>query len=113
MRILQSPIWALHFEFMCDASDYVVGPVWGKRVDKKLTVICYLSKTLVEVQMYYDGEGATGNSLCLREVLTIHLGDQDHHVHQLCIVKVLAFQEGGKATTNTMGVVSSRVRLRD
>ena len=31
---------------MCDASDYAVGVVLGKRVDKKLNVIHYASKTL-------------------------------------------------------------------
>ena len=31
---------------MCDASDYVVGVVIGQRVDKKINVIHYASKTL-------------------------------------------------------------------
>jgi hypothetical protein len=31
---------------MCDASDYVVGAVLGQRVDTKLNVIYYASKTL-------------------------------------------------------------------
>jgi hypothetical protein len=31
---------------MCEASDYVVGAVLGQRVDKKLNVIYYASKTL-------------------------------------------------------------------
>ena len=31
---------------MCDASDYAVGAVLGQRVDKKLNVIHYASKTL-------------------------------------------------------------------
>ena len=31
---------------MCDASDYAVGAVLGQRVDKKLNVIQYASKTL-------------------------------------------------------------------
>ena len=34
---------------MCDASDYVVGAVLGHRVDKKLNVIHYASKTLDSV----------------------------------------------------------------
>ena len=36
--IVQPPNWNLPFEIMCDASDYVVGVVLGKRVDKKLNV---------------------------------------------------------------------------
>ena len=38
---------------MCDASNYVVGAVLGQRVDKKLTVIHYASKTLDSVQRNY------------------------------------------------------------
>ena len=38
---------------MCDASDYVVGAVLGQRVDKKLNVIHYASKTLDSVQRNY------------------------------------------------------------
>ena len=38
---------------MCDASDYVVGVVLGHRVDKKLNVIHYASKTLDNAQRNY------------------------------------------------------------
>ena len=38
---------------MCDASDYAVGAVLGKRRDKKLYVIYYASKTLNEAQQNY------------------------------------------------------------
>ena len=38
---------------MCDASDYVVGAVLGQRVDKKLNVIHYASKTLDSAQRNY------------------------------------------------------------
>ena len=51
--ILQSPNWDLPFEIMCDASDFAVGAVLGQRIDKKLTVICYASKTLVDAQLNY------------------------------------------------------------
>ena len=51
--ILQSPNWDLLFEIMCDASDYTVGEVLGKQLDKKLTAICYASKTLVEAHINY------------------------------------------------------------
>ena len=46
--ILQSPNWDLPFEIMCDASDFTVGMVLGKRIDKKPTAICYASKTLAD-----------------------------------------------------------------
>ena len=51
--ILQSLNWDLPFKIMCDALDYVVGVVWGQRIDKKLMAICYASKTLVEAQINY------------------------------------------------------------
>src|SRR6266536_4685251 len=38
---------------MCDASDYVVGALLGQRVDKKLNVIHYASKTLNSAQRNY------------------------------------------------------------
>ena len=51
--IIQSPNWDLPFEIMCDASDYVVGAVLGQLLEKKPTVICYASKTLVEDHINY------------------------------------------------------------
>ena len=38
---------------MCDASDFAVGTVLGQRIDKKLTAICYASKTLADAQLNY------------------------------------------------------------
>ena len=38
---------------MCDASDYAVGVVLGQRVDKKLNVIHYTSKTPDSAQRIY------------------------------------------------------------
>src|SRR3954467_15806346 len=38
---------------MCDASDFAVGAVLGQRVDKKLNVIHYASKTLDAAQKNY------------------------------------------------------------
>ena len=38
---------------MCDASDYDVSVVLGQRVDKKLNVIHYASKTLDSAQRNY------------------------------------------------------------
>ena len=43
----------LPFEIMSDDSDYVVGVVLGQRVDKKLNVIQYASKTLDSAQRNY------------------------------------------------------------
>ncbi|KAK1668921.1 hypothetical protein QYE76_057080 [Lolium multiflorum] len=51
--IVEPPDWNLPFEIMCDASDFVVGAVLGQRVDKKLNVIHYASKTLDAAQRNY------------------------------------------------------------
>ena len=51
--IVQPPDWNLPFEIMCDASDFAVGVVLGQRVDKKLNVIHYASKTLDSAQKNY------------------------------------------------------------
>ena len=51
--IIQPPDWKLPFKIMCDASDYVVGAVLGQRVDKKLNVIYYASRTLDAAQRNY------------------------------------------------------------
>src|SRR3989337_2455543 len=51
--IVQPPDWNLHFQIMCDASDYAVAAVLGQRVDTKLNVIHYASKTLDNAQRNY------------------------------------------------------------
>jgi len=51
--IVQPPDWNLPFEIMCDASDYAVSAVLGQRVDNKLNVIHYASKTLDNGQINY------------------------------------------------------------
>ena len=32
-------------------------------------------------KLHNNGEGALGSDLCLREVLALHLGEQDHHLN--------------------------------
>ena len=44
--MLISTHWTLHFELICDASDYAVEVVLGQRKDKKPYVIYYAHKTL-------------------------------------------------------------------
>ena len=51
--IIQSPDWSLPFEIMCDASDYVVGAVFGQTRDKKHHAIAYASKTPTGAQLNY------------------------------------------------------------
>ncbi|GJV70930.1 putative nucleotidyltransferase, ribonuclease H [Tanacetum coccineum] len=51
--IMIKPDWSLPFEVMRDASDYVVGAVLGKRIDKYFKPIHYASKTMNEAQENY------------------------------------------------------------
>ncbi|GKD60807.1 reverse transcriptase domain-containing protein [Tanacetum coccineum] len=51
--ILVAPDWDLPFEIMCDASDYAVGAVLGKRKIKHFQPIHYTSKTMTDAQPYY------------------------------------------------------------
>ena len=52
---------------MCDATDYAVGAVLGQRVDKKLNVIHYASKTLDNAQrkLCYYRKGNFSSGVCL------------------------------------------------
>nr|GEU92808.1 reverse transcriptase domain-containing protein [Tanacetum cinerariifolium] len=51
--ILIAPDWDLPFEIVCDASDYAVGAVLGKRKTKHFQPIHYASKTMTDAQAYY------------------------------------------------------------
>ena len=53
LPIKRSPNWKLPFEIMCDASDYAIGVVLGKREDKKAFVIYYAIRTLDSAQSNY------------------------------------------------------------
>ncbi|CAN6716413.1 unnamed protein product [Malus baccata var. baccata] len=52
--IIAPPDWSLHFELMCDASDYALGVVLGQRKDKQPHVIYYASRTLNDAQLNYS-----------------------------------------------------------
>nr|GEV43579.1 reverse transcriptase domain-containing protein [Tanacetum cinerariifolium] len=51
--ILVSPDWDLPFELMCDASDFAIGAVLGKRKTKHFQPIHYASKTMTDAQSHY------------------------------------------------------------
>jgi hypothetical protein len=51
--IIQPPNWDEPFEIMCDASDYMVGVVFGQRIRKNLHVIAYASRMLDGAQCNY------------------------------------------------------------
>nr|GEY96535.1 reverse transcriptase domain-containing protein [Tanacetum cinerariifolium] len=51
--ILIAPNWDQPFELMCDASDYAVGAVLGKRIEKHFWPIHYASKTMNQEETNY------------------------------------------------------------
>nr|GFB19303.1 reverse transcriptase domain-containing protein [Tanacetum cinerariifolium] len=51
--ILIAPNWDLPFELMCDASDFAIGAVLGKRHEKHFWPIHYASKTLTDTESNY------------------------------------------------------------
>nr|GEV10483.1 reverse transcriptase domain-containing protein [Tanacetum cinerariifolium] len=51
--ILIAPDWDMPFELMCDASDFAIGAVLGKRQDKHFRPIYYASKTITEAESNY------------------------------------------------------------
>ncbi|GJY24852.1 reverse transcriptase domain-containing protein [Tanacetum coccineum] len=51
--ILIAPDWDLPFELMCDASDFAIGAVLGKRHEKHFRPIHYASKTMTEAESHY------------------------------------------------------------
>ncbi|GJV54849.1 reverse transcriptase domain-containing protein [Tanacetum coccineum] len=51
--ILVAPDWDLPFELMCDASDFAIGVVLGKRKTKHFQPIHYASKTMTDAQAHY------------------------------------------------------------
>nr|GEZ38858.1 reverse transcriptase domain-containing protein [Tanacetum cinerariifolium] len=51
--ILIAPNWDMPFELMCDASDFAIGAVLGKRQDKHFMPIHYASKTMTEAESNY------------------------------------------------------------
>nr|GFA88334.1 reverse transcriptase domain-containing protein [Tanacetum cinerariifolium] len=57
-KLTKAPIliarnWDLPFELMCDASDFAIGAVLGKRYEKHFRPIHYASKTLTEAESNY------------------------------------------------------------
>nr|GEU50177.1 reverse transcriptase domain-containing protein [Tanacetum cinerariifolium] len=51
--ILIAPHWDLPFELMCDASDFAIGAVLGKRHEKHFKHIHYASKTMKDAESNY------------------------------------------------------------
>ena len=51
---MAAPEWDQGFEMMCDASDFAMGAVLGKRKDQIFRAIYYASRTFNEAQENYS-----------------------------------------------------------
>nr|GEX27047.1 reverse transcriptase domain-containing protein [Tanacetum cinerariifolium] len=51
--ILIAPKWGMPFELMCDASDFAIGAVLGRRQEKHFRPIHYASKTMTKAESNY------------------------------------------------------------
>ncbi|XP_068658013.1 uncharacterized protein [Aristolochia californica] len=52
--VIQPPYWNVHFEILCDTSDYAVGVILGQRIGKTSQDIYYASRTLNDAQRNYS-----------------------------------------------------------
>ena len=52
--IMAKPDWNREFEIMCDASDFAMGAVLGKKAEKVFKVIYYACKTFIEAWENYS-----------------------------------------------------------
>ena len=50
---MATPIWRINFEIMCDANDYAMGAVLGRRTKKIFRAIYYASMTFNEAKENY------------------------------------------------------------
>ena len=89
---MRSPNWELLFEIMCDASDYAIGVVLGKKEDKKAFVIYYASKTLDSTQSNYTTTEKVFLVVvfALEKVQVLHCRVSCNHFHRSCSIEVLA-----------------------
>ena len=55
------------------------------------------------------GERAFGGGLRTQEVTALHLGELDCYLHLSCSLEILALQERGQTTNDTMGTGPSRI----
>nr|GEX37820.1 hypothetical protein [Tanacetum cinerariifolium] len=78
--ILITPDWDMPFELMCDASDFAIGAILGKRQDKHFRPIHYASKTMTKAESNYttiEKEMLAGGA-CLREISVLSHHEQEH-----------------------------------
>ena len=92
------------FKIMYNASDYALRAVLQQSIEKKPTTIGYASKTLVEAYMNHTmvEKKFLAVLYALNKFRLCILGSGIIIYIDHVALKILALQEGGKATTHTM-----------
>ena len=93
-----------HFR-LCNGSGF--GTMTRQEADGHM--LCKQDPRQSSNKLHDYGERAFGDGLRTREVLNIHLGEQDHYLHRSCGLEILALQERGQTTTYTIGAALSRI----
>ena len=52
-KLVLAPDWNLHFELICDASNYTIGAILGQKRERTFQVIYYASRMLNDAQLNY------------------------------------------------------------
>nr|GFB33034.1 reverse transcriptase domain-containing protein [Tanacetum cinerariifolium] len=70
--------WDMPFELICDASDFAIGAVLGKRQDKHFRPIHYASKTMTLAESNY--------TMIEKEMLAVVYGFEKFRMYQKSLV---------------------------
>nr|GFA67378.1 DNA-directed DNA polymerase [Tanacetum cinerariifolium] len=73
--ILIAPNWDMPFEHMCDASDFAIGVVLGKRHEKHFKPIHYASKTMNDAESNYTMTEKEMLAVVLKRILERTIGE--------------------------------------
>ena len=109
--IMVAPYWSLHFELMCDASDFALGVVLGQGKYRKLHVIYYTSRTLNDAQLNY---ATTEKELlavvfAFDKILFLSFRFQGDHVYGPFCNQVLTSKERCQTLFDSMSVATTRI----
>jgi len=118
-ELISAPIisaldWSKPFEIMCDASDFIIGPVLWQRIDNKEHIIYYSSKTQrCSNELHYNREGILGGSVCFGEISSLPTRVQNYNFHRLFCAKTPYDEKGCQGLTHSLDPPYSRIWSQD
>ena len=74
---------------LCNRSSF--GETIGEEVDGHM--LCKQDPCRSSNKLHNNRKGAFGGRLRTREVMTVHLGEQDRYLHRSCSLQILALQD--------------------